>query len=178
MKKVDIEKINRKNFKSLMNALANPSSIHKINPLFDSYILAVGMVLLYSEVSFYAKSDEDFSLLEAMNNTFKKDMGEADYIFSDDMNLDLLKSAKIGSDISPEFSSTLIFSCKDFSGLHVNINGAGIDGEKEVILPINEEFIKVFNQKNSSYPKGNEVFFLSKKGEIQALSRTTKIRSV
>ncbi|WP_044419578.1 hypothetical protein [Halarcobacter anaerophilus] len=55
MDSVDIEKKNRKNFRSLLDVLSMPGTTSKVNKLFDSYVLSVGSVLLYSEVSYIIK---------------------------------------------------------------------------------------------------------------------------
>lgn len=177
MKKIDIEKLNRENFNSLMNSLSRPGLTQDIKPFQGSFMLAIGSVLLYSEVSYFYSGDEEFDLLEAMSNCKKEDIAKADYVFSDKLDLDLLKIAKIGTPYSPEFSASIIYKCKNFSGLKVTLSGPGIDGEKIEELPINEEFIQVYNKKNAPYPQGNEIYFLNESGEIKALSRTTTIRS-
>ncbi|MGA1932231.1 phosphonate C-P lyase system protein PhnH [Arcobacter sp. YIC-464] len=175
MNTVDIEKLNRDNFKSMMNALSMPGNIEKIKPLFESNLLAIANTLLYSEVSFYYDGNEEFSLIEAITNAKKDDAHEADYIFSDELNEYLFNKGKIGTSKDPEYSSTFVFKCNDFDGLEVKLSGPGIDGSKSVKLPIDKSFVEFFNEKNSYYPLGNEVFFLNENSEIIAISRTTKM---
>lgn len=176
MKKIDIEQINRNNFKSLMNALSKPAHVQKIEPLFDSFLVAISSVLLYSQVSFYYSGKEDIEFIKTMCNAKSTNSFEADYIFADSVDNALLKEAKVGTLKEPEFSSTLIFTCKDFSDFKVLLSGPGIDKQKEAYLPIDEHFIQIFEEKNSLFPLGNDIFFLNKSGEIVALSRTTTIR--
>ena len=178
MDTVDIEKLNRDNFRSLQNTLAMPGSIHKVSPLFDSYLLALANTLLYSQVSFHYEGEEEFDLVEAITNTKKEIPENADYIFCDQLNEYLFNKGKTGSSKDPEFSATYIFKCNDFSGLKVRLSGPGIDKEKEVELPIDKSFVEFFNEKNSYYPLGNEVFFLSKNGDLTAISRTTKVEYI
>jgi alpha-D-ribose 1-methylphosphonate 5-triphosphate synthase subunit PhnH len=175
MKTIDIEKLNRDNFKSIMNSLSMPGNIYKIKSIYDSYFLAMANTLLYSEVSFFYDGNEDFDLIKAITNVKEESVENSDYIFSDEINEYFLSKAKIGTSKDPEFSSTLIFKCKDFSGLNLKLSGPGINEYKEISLPIDKAFVDFFNEKNSSYPMGNEIFFLNKKGEILALSRTTKV---
>lgn len=175
MKTVDIEKLNRDNFKSMMNVLSMPGSIEKIKPLFDSSLLAIANTLLYSQVSFYYEGKEEFELIEAITNAKKEDEQNADYIFCDELNEFLFNKAKVGTSKDPEFSGVLIFKCKDFKGLRIKLQGPGIDGTKIVTLPIDKSFVNFFNEKNSYYPLGNEVYFLNKKDEITAITRTTKM---
>ncbi|MGA1939223.1 phosphonate C-P lyase system protein PhnH [Arcobacter sp. YIC-310] len=175
MNTVDIEKLNRDNFKSMMNALSMPGKVEKIQPLFESNLLAIANTLLYSEVSFYYEGKEEFSLIEAITNAQNTQADNADYIFCDELNEYLFNKGKVGTSKDPEYSSTFVFKCKDFNGLEVKLTGPGIDGSKNVNLPIDKSFVEFFNEKNSYYPLGNEVFFLSQEGEITAISRTTKM---
>jgi alpha-D-ribose 1-methylphosphonate 5-triphosphate synthase subunit PhnH len=175
MKSVDIEKLNRDNFKSIMNSLSMPGNIYKIKPLYDSPLLAMANTLLYSEVSFFYDGNEDINLIKAITNAKDDDVESSDYIFCDEINEYFLNKAKIGTAHDPEFSSTLIFKCEDFEGLNLRLRGPGINKYKNISLPVDKAFIDFFNEKNSSYPLGNEIFFLNKKGEITALSRTTKV---
>lgn len=178
MKTVDIEKLNRDNFKALMNALSMPGKIEKIKPLFESNLLAIANTLLYSEVSFFYDGEEEFSLIQAINNAKNEEVQNADYIFCDELNEFLFNKGKVGTSKDPEFSSTFIFKCKNFKGLNVRLSGPGIDGFKDVKLPIDKSFVEFFNEKNSYYPLGNEVFFLDKNSQVIALSRTTKMEVI
>ncbi|PPK62625.1 alpha-D-ribose 1-methylphosphonate 5-triphosphate synthase subunit PhnH [Malaciobacter marinus] len=175
MDTVDIEKKNRNNFKAMMNALSMPGDIHKIEELFNSPLLAIANTLLYSEVSFYYDGDEEFELIEAITNPKKEDASKADYVFCDELNEYLFNKGKVGTSKDPEFSTTYIFKCKDFNGLDILLSGPGIDGTKKVKLPIDKSFVEFFNEKNSYYPLGNEVYFLNEKSEIIAISRTTNL---
>ena len=65
MKTIDIEKLNRENFKSIMNALSMPGNIEKIKPLFESNLLGIANCLLYSELSYFYKGTEEFDLIDA-----------------------------------------------------------------------------------------------------------------
>lgn len=175
MNTIDIEKLNRDNFKAMMNALSMPGKIEKIEALFESNLLAIANTLLYSEVSFYYDGKEEFGLIEAITNAQNTQADEADYIFCDELNEYLFNKGKVGTSKDPEYSSTFIFKCKDFNGLDVKLSGPGIDGSKNVSLPIDKSFVDFFNEKNSYYPLGNEVFFLSDDAQIIAVSRTTKM---
>jgi len=175
MKSIDLEKLNRHNYKAIMNVLSMPGKIESITPLYDSSLLALANVLLYNEVSFFYAGDEDMSLIEAINNPKPQTNEKADYIFSDTLNANLIKEAKKGDYINPDFSSTLLFTCRDFNYTKVRLRGPGVNGVKECNLPCNEEFIKILMDKNSDYPLGVEVYFTNEKNEILALSRTTKI---
>ena len=72
MQAVDIERLNRENFRSMMNALSMPGKVEKIDSLFDSSFLAMANTLLYSEVSFFYEGKEELELIEAITNPKKK----------------------------------------------------------------------------------------------------------
>lgn len=175
MKNIDIEKLNRDNFKALMNALSLPGTINKIEPLFESALLAIANTLLYSQTSFYYKGLEEFTLIEAITNSKSEDKSNCDYLFADNICKNLLENSKIGTIKDPEFSTTHIFKCKNFKGLNVRLSGPGVEGAKEISLPVDMEFLEILKKKNSLFPLGNEIFFLSEELEVLALSRTTKI---
>jgi len=178
MKSVDLEELNRMNFRALMNALSMPGKIKKIKPLYNSNILAAANVLLYSEISFFYDGKEDISVIEAITNTSKESIQKADYIFSDEIDENLVSEVKNGDFINPDFSATIVFACKEFDKTKVVLRGPGIDGKKEVILPCDRSFIDSLMCKNSQYPLGIEIFFINRASEVLALSRTTKIEVV
>jgi alpha-D-ribose 1-methylphosphonate 5-triphosphate synthase subunit PhnH len=178
MQKVDLEKLNRKNFRALMSTLSMPGSIKKITPLYKSGFLALASVLLYNETSYHFEGFEDLSLVTDINNPKLESVEAADYIFSDFINKDLLRACKKGTFMSPEFSATLIFACKDFNRTKARLKGPGINEEKELFLPCEPEFIALLQEKNANYPLGVEIYFLNEKNELLALSRTTKIEVV
>lgn len=175
MVNVDLEQLSRQNFKSLSDALAMPGKITQIKSVFDSHLLGVANVLFFSEVTYYYSGDEDITLIEAITNPKATTLQEADYIFGDMIDVHYINEAKKGDYLNPDFSATLIFKCEDFNYYTYFLSGPGIDGEKEINLPCNKEFIKALMKKNSDYPLGIEIFFINSIGELIALSRTTKV---
>ncbi|TLS97590.1 phosphonate C-P lyase system protein PhnH [Aliarcobacter cibarius] len=170
---VDIEKNNRENFRSLLDCLSMPGSTNKIEKLFDSYVLSIASVLLYSEVSYANSSKNDFTLIDTITNAKKEDIKNADYIFCEDVN-EVLLLAKKGTFLNPDFSATIICIVDSFEGTLLKLKGPGINIQKEEYYPVNKEFINQFN--NKSFPLGNEIFFINKNnGMLRALSRTTKL---
>lgn len=174
----DLTKVNRENFKSLSDALSQPGNKTIIKPLFESKLLAIASVLLYSEVSYYYNGSRDMTLIEAITNPKVETINNADYLFCDEIDINLLKEAKKGDYLNPDFSASLIFQCKSFDTTPVLLSGPGIKDEKEVNLPCDKEFIKTLIEKNSEFPLGIEIYFICKSGELIALSRTTKIEVI
>jgi alpha-D-ribose 1-methylphosphonate 5-triphosphate synthase subunit PhnH len=171
----NLEQLNRENFKSLMDALAMPGSIHEVKPLFDSKLLAIANVLLYSEVSYFYNGSRDMTLIEAITNPKQTSSELADYIFSDALDEELIKQAKRGDHVNPDFSATLIMQCEKLDHLPARLSGPGIDGKKSVLLPCDASLIDTLRAKNSDYPLGVELFFIDNTGNLMALSRTTQI---
>lgn len=178
MSAIDIEEINRENFKSLKTALTYPGSIKTLEPLFGSPFLATASVLLFNEVSFYYSGSEDMESIEVITNAQSASPKEADYIFSDTIDEALLEEAKVGNYLSPDFSATLLFKCDSLDVTEVELSGPGIDKSKKVTLPCSQTFIEKLMEKNSDYPLGVEVFFISKSRELMGISRTTKIKAL
>jgi alpha-D-ribose 1-methylphosphonate 5-triphosphate synthase subunit PhnH len=175
MNSIDIEKYNRETFRKLLDTLSMPGSTCQIEKLFDSYILGIASVLLYSEVSYLNSTDEDFSMINAITNAKQDEIQKADYVFCNSLE-NLFGVLKKGTYLSPEYSATIICEVESFEGLLVTLKGPGINIEKKEEYPIDLEFVKEFMENNRSYPLGNEIFFLNKtNGEIKALSRTTKV---
>jgi len=178
MQQLDIEKLNRENFRKMLNVLSMPATIETVLPLEGSYLLGVASVLLYAEVSYANQTNIDFSTVEAITNTHQASVENADYIFVDTDTLDstLLQQVKKGDFENPEKSATIIVLSQSFEGIKLNLSGPGIKDVKKTCLPLNNAFAKALNAQNTLFPLGNEIFFLNENsGEIQAIARTTKV---
>lgn len=178
MYNIDLERINRENFRSLVYALSYPGDKKPLKPIFNSSMLAISSLLLYSEVSYFYDGKEDMEIIKSITNAKRVDPKEADYIFCDEVKLDLLEAGKIGTFKDPDFSCTVVFKCHSFDGIKVRLSGVGIEKEKYVTLPVTGEFIDIFRSKNRDFPLGLEVFFLNDNNEVMALSRTTKVEII
>ena len=170
---VDLEKLNRQNYRSLLEALSTPGEKKDISPLHGSTLLAIANVLLYSEVSYFYSGDEDMSLVEAVTYPKVTTDDKADYVFSDTPCIKLIQTCKRGDHLNPDFSATLVFKTDNINS-KVFLSGPGIDGKKEVDIPLSREILKTFIERNSEYPLGIELFVIEK-NSVTALSRTTKV---
>lgn len=176
----DLTYLNRHNFRSICNALATPGSTQHIKKAFDSYTLAVASTLLYSQVSFINLTNEDFYLLNNICNAKGENVENADYIFTNTLDSNLLDSVKKGSFKDPEFSASIIFCFDSKMPLYEYIlSGAGIESSITQKYPLDNEIVKQIIKHNSNFPMGFEIYCLNTdSGEILALSRTTNIESV
>ncbi len=176
MLEIDMDRLNRVNFRACLNALSRPGSRQALSLFKDSGLLAMASQMLYSEVGYSYDGKLDFNLIEALTGASKSNKREADFIFADQPSVTLLKAAKTGDQENPEQSACLIFAVESLDeGTGAILQGPGIDGRLSTILPATEEFIKVLQQKNSNFPCGVEIFFVSPGGGLLALSRTTRI---
>jgi len=179
MKRVhDIERVNRNNFRSSLEALARPGESQFLHPLFDSPLLAMASVFLYAEVSHHYEGRLDFDLIRALCGSPAADAGDADYLFSDAPATEMLKPAKTGTVESPEKSATLIFAYAPEhhqSGVPVRISGPGIRGATELTLPVDRAFVDSLREKNEHFPLGIDLFFVSRHNQLLGLPRTTHI---
>lgn len=176
MQSIDIEKHNRETFRGLLDVLAMPGKKVLIEKLFDSYLLSIASVLLYSEVSYCNSTEENFTMIDAITNAKKQnDLSKVDYLFCNSTK-DLFRDLNKGTHLSPEHSTTIICEVDSFEGIKLKLQGPGIDGLLEDMYPVNENFVEEFMSNNKNYPLGNEIYFINKMtGEIKALSRTTKV---
>lgn len=183
---VDIEQLNRCNFRSALEALARPGELYPLQPLFsppqDSPLLAMASVLLYGETSFYYQGSADFDLVRAISGATSCSPAEADYVFADAPDEALLAAARSGTGESPELGATLIFLADTTdTATQVRLSGPGIDGVKETSLPLRPAFIEARQRKNAWFPLGVDILLLlCTAGEagahhVLALPRSTAI---
>lgn len=175
---MDIKKLNRFNFRSLVHTLSYPGEERFINPVFDSYILACASVLLFSEVRYCNRTTEDFCLLDSLTRTIPADIKEADYIFCNKLELDVLQMIKKGSFKEPEFSASVFYCHEGEQTFSYHIKGPGILGQKLATYPFSPEIAEHFVSLNKDFPKGFELYCLNtQNGALKALSRTTYVEA-
>lgn len=173
----DIERLNRFNFRASLEALARPGQLQEVQPLFDSKLQAMASVLLYSEVSYCYKGEEDFQMIQAICGASSSAATDADYLFFDRPDADFLYQAKVGTAEQPELGATLIFKCNGLgdSGVAVKLSGPGIKTSIKTMLPVDRDFLDQLRAKNEIFPMGVDVFFLCNSGRLLGLPRTTFI---
>lgn len=179
MHSINLEKHNRETFRQILDALSMPGNSFRVEKLFDSYLLGVASVLLYSEVTYCNDTNQCFEVMDAITNSQKKsEYSHSDYYFCTSLDGVLSRLPK-GTHLSPEQSTTVIFQTDTFEGTDLKLTGPGIDGSLVSSYPVRREFAEEFMNNNQNYPLGNEIYFLnSSTGEIKALSRTTKVEVI
>lgn len=176
----DIEQINRLNFRASLEALSRPGQIQKVQPLFESTLQAMASLLLYSEVSYWYRGDEDFQMIQAVCGAQQAPQTSADYLFYDFPDKEAVSLAKGGSSENPEMGATLIFKCDlhDAGGTALRLSGPGIKKATHATLPVDTSFIEELKVKNEVFPMGVDLFFISEKGQLLGIPRTTQIEVV
>lgn len=173
--KASIERLNRENFRVLMECMARPGSVGTLEPLFDSGILAAASTLLYQEVSWFSLCEDDFTDIALITGSAESSADEADYVFFKAPVPEALTMVKKGTHESPELGATLFFKCRELEVNKALLIGPGIDIEKSVSLPVDSEFADTFTSVNSQFPIGTDVFFIDSTNRVTALSRTTRL---
>ncbi len=171
---VDIEQLNRHNFRAALEALARPGDTYPVRPLFASPLLAMASVLLYGETSYHYQGSADFDLVRAICGANSQAADKADYLFADQPDLHLLQAARPGTGECPELGATLICLTDASTKTAVRLSGPGINGEKQMSLPLPPAFIAAREQKNAYFPLGVDILLLGEK-VLMALPRTTTI---
>jgi len=171
----NIERINRVNFRASLEAMARPGQLQQVQPLFDSILRAMAGMLLYSEVSYWYEGREDFQMIQAICGAKSSGITEADYLFYDQPERNILVQAKVGTAEQPELGATLLFRCRDLDGTGVILSGPGIKTTLRTSLPVDTDFISLLQEKNEVFPMGVDLFFLSDAGQLLGLPRTTQI---
>jgi alpha-D-ribose 1-methylphosphonate 5-triphosphate synthase subunit PhnH len=176
----DIEQANRNNFRSSLEALARPGELQTVTPLFGSGLLAMASVLLYAEVSYFYRGTLNFELIQALCGARNTSQENADYLFFDSLDHKHLVQAKTGTAESPEQGATILFSCPDFDGdsTRVKLSGPGIDGTKQLCLPVMTAFLDELSEKNELFPMGIDLFLVSQQNTLLGLPRTTRIEVI
>lgn len=172
----DTERLNRQNFRPLLQALALPGSLEPFHGLYDSPMMAAASLLLYPEVTYHSNIVMDWSLIEAITGTTTDSGPHADYLFCGEAGQTFLEQAKSGSAADPEIGATLLIAIPDFSGgTAVQLTGPGVDGRLQCRLPVSSDFLQLRRDKNRHFPIGVDIFFLSDTKEVMGLPRSTMV---
>ncbi len=173
---MDIEKFNRVNFRSFLKAISYPGTPFKIESIYNSYILAAASTFVSPETTYYIDDTDKVKESAAIiTNGLTSKPEDADYIFSDKLDIELLSKSKSGDFLNPDKSATLFFQTLVTNQIQVTLSGAGINGKKRDSLSIGKDFIESFYKKNMNFPVGVDVFLLNSNGYVVALPRSIKI---
>jgi alpha-D-ribose 1-methylphosphonate 5-triphosphate synthase subunit PhnH len=171
-----IEQLNRDTFRACIEALARPGRPQRIQPLFDSHLLAMASSLLYSKILYcYQGRRTDFHLVEAMTGATSAPPEASHYLFADSPSIGLWRQAGTGSMEKPETSATCIFDCSGTDETGVILRGPGIKDALRTHLPVAECFALAILEDRPPFPQGVDLFLLDGPGRLIGLPRTTAI---
>ena len=81
----------------------------KLKQFLTQNLLAIANTLLYSEVTFFYEGKEEFEMINAITNSKKEKVENADYIFCDELNEYLFNKGKIGTSKDPRIFIYFLF---------------------------------------------------------------------
>lgn len=99
---------------------------------------------------------------------------DADFVIAYDL-VEAVKAARVGTELEPESSATIIGICRDNIVSRAVLEGPGIDGSTTAILPISLAWLA--GRLNTVDRRGVDVFLVSGLG-VTALPRSTVIAPV
>jgi len=177
MNDMNLEQINRNNFRVCLETLSRPGTTGKITPVLDSYLMALAYCLLYAEVSSCFKGKGTYEDIRAITGSPKATASQADYIFCEWPDKEILTAAKTGTLIKPDQSATLFIQTGDGGAktTRVTLQGPGIQGSTQKTLPVDKVFLNRLREKNISYPLGIDCFLLNPEGVLIGIARTTTL---
>jgi len=173
----NLERANRHNFRASLEALARPGAVYLLEPVLGSGLLAMASLLLFGETTYFYQGNRDFGIIRATCGTTSARVEEADYIFADKENLEILQKAKEGASESPELGATLLFGWTGQEGRKTGVclSGPGVQGILETSLPLSPEFIRRLQEKNEQFPLGVDLYLIGSDHSLLGLPRTTRI---
>lgn len=177
---VNIEKINRYNFRACIQALSRPGSRERIIPLSDIPLHAPAHCLLSSEVTCCFKGKQNYDQVAVLTGSEQVAAAGADYIFCEKADTQILAAAKTGTLLHPDHSATLFVQStpQQADQTKLRLQGPGINKSTVVSLPAPQDFLLELQQKNSSFPLGVDCFFLDADNYLTGLSRTTRMEFI
>lgn len=143
-------------FTALMWGLTYPASKQASA---GASLLSIGQALLDLETSFFCP-DARMAKMLRLTSAKEKDIGEADYLFFSELNLQMLQcvnQAKNGTMLAPDDSATLVLMCTFDSGTEIRVTGAGVETETHLQTTLPVDFWEL-RQNACAYPLGWDIF--------------------
>lgn len=167
------EKASQETFTALMMALSYPG---EQEPLSSGSVISIGQTLLDLETTFYT-SDRQLAKQLAQTTAREVAAENADYLFfptMSDADLEIIKTAKVGTMLYPDRSATLIIGCNFGDGVSLKLTGPGIKTHKEIQIGSIPEQLFSVRGITIDYPLGWDIFFVDG-SSVMGLPRTTVV---
>lgn len=176
---MDIEKANLHNFRALMQALAYPGKLVKVESVMDSYLLGAASSLVSAHSFFYIEAEKCLkNNLKLLTGARESNLEDADYIIVKECKNIFLQKAKKGDFLNPENSATIFLEVAKNKKTQIFINGPGILKRKRIDVPLSIEFIEEIKMANKNLPLGIDLFLIDNIGNVLGFPRTLKIEVV
>jgi len=182
----------QEDFRQILDSLANPGKIHRLQVDIHSVELLlpssalIGLALMNADVTFCIpesspKANQYFILNTAARPTL---VPEADFLFLSGLSSQVseyIAEASEGELEYPEKGAFLIIETGGISekptsaSLALTLRGPGVDGERTVYLRgLKANLMETLAQKNQEYPLGADTLFTDPEGYILGLPRSNK----
>jgi alpha-D-ribose 1-methylphosphonate 5-triphosphate synthase subunit PhnH len=178
-------------FRNIMDAFSHPLNVYNINGDAENSSLgawgenaaikALCGVFLDGGASFYVHGDAMLAgEIKEMTYAKLSAIEEANFvILKDTERLDLLAKIYPGSLVSPHKGATAIVGVPRIGGgASIIAEGPGIDGKMHCrVYPGIAECLSKVTGMDIEYPKGFELIFVTRQGDICAVPRHVKVRA-
>lgn len=180
MNGVDVDKMNRHNFRACLQALSRPGNREQIVALSDGPLQALAFCLLSSEVTSCFRGDRNYMQVAALTGSEQVAASRADYIFCEMPDTASLAAAKTGSLLHPDHSATLFVQSEPQGSnkTQVCLRGPGINKKTMAFLPVPQDFLLLLQKKNKSFPLGVDCFFIGQNNSLTGVARTTRMELI
>jgi alpha-D-ribose 1-methylphosphonate 5-triphosphate synthase subunit PhnH len=177
-------KITLRTFRVLMNSMANPGMLVKLDPQPQGGIIAVCAALLDHEVGFSvigpgAHDDLINGIYEETKSEYRRS-DLADYVIvAGGSSSGGIKSLCRGTLEFPDSGTTVIYMVGELglhSGLKLALKGPGIKTEKELLIGgADVKDIMDAKEMNSEFPLGIDIVFIDNEGIVASIPRSSSI---
>jgi len=181
-------------FRALLEATSYPgrcldlslavASLATESPLPPSAFL-IAICLIDVETTFYVEGDrkaERETFLSRLCGAEPARLGDADFVFvpgAKSRLAELVLGARAGDLVDPHKGATIVAAVEALSSPgRLRLRGPGIDGERDVAIARDPEWISARTKKNEEFPLGVDFFFFDAAERVMALPRTTLVSEV
>ncbi|GEM_PF-912748 len=194
--KTDWTLLTQSSFRKLLKAFSQPGSIQDLSaelkqmdqaiPI-ENILVLVARTLLDPETSFSVVGRDTENWASWINRlTYCRPVPpeqRSSFVFTDARTdsgfvSDAVSLADSGDLIDPQLGSTVIVLVQDFIGKDVLLSGPGIKTTTSITLPFYDLWKQVRDEKVKEFPLGIDMLFITPKGSLIGIPRTTKITPV
>ncbi|MGL4762821.1 MAG: phosphonate C-P lyase system protein PhnH [Sarcina sp.] len=188
MQNIELVHFMQESYRRILDSMSRPAKVNKLDEIkspidfnFGSFIIM--RVFLDTETKFHIVCDNKDLNSEKIAMITKASEGSienSDFIF---VGIDkqkelpfIIENARKGTLVDPHLGATIICEVDEILlGKRFSVSGPGVNGDEIVSLPISEFWKSEREEAISDYPRGIDLIFVDKSGQIIAVPRTTKV---